>query len=427
MKKVLAGFVAFAMLQVVAYCQSTGPKVALAQSEISSAGSKLLNDKVQEWIRQNRLPGAIVSISKNGKVVYEKSFGYDNSEKKIPMRTDLLVRLASQTKAVTSVGIMILFEEGKLLLHDPVSKFLPEYKNIKVIDNFNATDTTYTTVDAKRQITIHDLLTHTSGIGYPLIGSSTANAVYAKHGIPAGLAMKEGVLLADAMQKLATLPLMHQPGERFTYGLNTDLLGYIIEVVSKSTLQDFFQTRIFAPLGMNDTYFYLPKEKQHRLATLHFEDASGIHPMTANFSFNGTNWDPHYPNTRGTYYSGGAGLTSTIKDYSTFLHMLMNEGTYNGKKILSPSSVKMMTSNQIGGLNIGVDKFGLAFSIASEKSAARLPVSVGTYGWGGAFGTAYWVDPKEKIVAQVYTQVWARRHNTEEAFKTVVYQAVNSK
>ncbi len=387
---------------------------------------KILDKKIQEWIDQKWMPGATALIMHNGKVVYKKAFGYNDPEKKSPMKTDLLFRLASQTKAITSVAIMMLYEEGKLLLDDAVSKYIPEYKNQKVLDKYNAADTTYTTVNAKRDITIRDLLTHTSGISYSQIGIPAANAIYHKNDISSGLAVKEGLLLENPMKSLGTLPLMHQPGEKFTYGLNTDLLGYLVEVISGKNLAEYFKTRIFDPLGMKDTYFYLPHEKQDRLAVLHFEDATGIHKMDNSFTYNGVPWNPGYPVTNGTYYSGGAGLTSTITDYAQFLQMLLNGGSYNGTRILSRNSVRLMTSNQISELNVGADKFGLGFSIASEKTAAKLPVSVGTYGWGGAFATTYWVDPKEKIVAQFYNQVWARRHNIEEAFKVLVYQALNN-
>ncbi len=425
MKKmfIVAGFL---LLQVPAFLQTIATKAAATQPVFSAERLKRLDNKVQEWIDQKWMPGAVVSISHNGKVVYLKSFGYDNPATKTPMKNDLLFRLASQTKAVTSVGIMMLYEEGKLLLDDPVSKHIPAYKNIAVIDKFNASDSSYTTVPAKRAITIRDLLNHTSGIGYALIGSPTQNAIYAKNNISAGLAMKPGALVGDAMKRLGSLPLMHQPGERFTYGLNTDLLGYLIEVVSNQSLDVFFKTRIFKPLGMSETYFYLPKEKQGRLSTLHAEDAAGINAMGNRFVFNGEEWNGEYPNENGTYYSGGAGLTSTISNYGVFLQMLLNGGIYNGTRILSPNAVRMMTSNQIGELNVGLDKFGLGFSIATEKTAAKLPVSVGTYGWGGAFGTAYWIDPKEKIIAQFYTQIWSRKHNIEDAFKVLVYQALNN-
>lgn len=426
MKKTLVTVFTFLFVHVIAISQPVLTKSTPEAGGFSTERLARLDTKIKEWIDQKWMNGAVALIIHNGKIVYDKGFGFSDDARKTPMKTDLLFRLASQTKAVTSVGVMMLFEEGKLLLDDPVSKYIPEYKNLKVLDKFNAADSSYTTVDLKREITIRDLLTHTSGIGYALIGSREANAIYAKNQIPSGLATQEGALLADAMKRLAALPLMHQPGEKFTYGLNTDLLGYLIEVISGQNLDKFFKSRIFDPLGMNDTYFYLPKEKQNRLAALSYEDAQGIHMMRDSFYFSNAKWNPNYPSTNGTYYSGGAGLTSTIGNYGVFLQMLLNGGIYNGKRILSANAVRMMTSNQVGDLNLGMDKFGLGFSIATDKTAAKLPVSVGTYGWGGAFSTTYWVDPKEKIIAQFYTQIWGKRHNTEDPFKVLVYQALNN-
>ena len=426
MKKSISVLTAFLLIYFTVFSQAVLINSTPEVGGFSSERLKRLDNKIQEWVDQKWLNGGVAMIVHDGKVVYKKAFGLDDTEMKTPLRTDHLFRLASQTKAVTSVGVLMLYEEGKLLLDDAVSKYLPEFKNVKVLDKFNASDTTYTTVNAKRQITIRDLLTHTSGIGYAEIGSPTSNAIYAKNSISAGLAVREGLLVADVMKLLGKLPLMHQPGERFTYGLNTDLLGYLIEVISGTSLDQFFKTRIFQPLGMRDTYFYVPAEKQNRLTHLGLEDSTGIKKMPEGYVFNGARWNASYPNTKGTYHSGGAGLTSTITDYAVFLQMLLNGGTYNNKKILSRNTVRMMTSNQIGDLSLGIDKFGLGFSIATDKTAARLPVSVGTFGWGGAFATNYWVDPKEKIIAQFYTQLWGRTHNTEDAFKVLVYQALNN-
>jgi CubicO group peptidase (beta-lactamase class C family) len=424
MKLLLLAFTLF-VVNCNAFSQSL-PKSTPEAEGFSSERLKRLDQNVQKWVDQKWMNGAMVLITKNGKIVYQKSFGYDNAETKTPLKPGALFRLASQTKAITSVGVMILYEEGKLLLDEPVARYIPEFKNAKVLDKFNATDSTYTTVDAKRPITIRDLLTHTSGIGYAQIGSASANAIYAKNKITAGLGVASGPVIGDAMKKLGSLPLMHQPGERFTYGLNSDLLGYLIEVVSGMKLDQFFRARIFEPLGMNDTYFYLPKEKQNRLSSIVMEDSTGLHPFSTGYSFNGTGMNPNYPSAPGTYFSGGAGLTATITDYAIFLQMLLNGGIYNGKRILSHNTVRMMTSNQIGDVEFGNDKFGLGFSIATEKTAAKFPVSVGTFGWGGAFGTAYWVDPEEKIVAQIYTQIWGRRHSVEDNFKVLVYQALNN-
>src|SRR5689334_8930589 len=384
-----------------------------------------IDNLVKEYVDKKWVAGAAVLVAKNGKIVYYKGLGYDDIDKKTPMKKDAICRIASQTKAITSTAVMILYEEGKILLNDPISKYIPEFKNPKVLDKFNPADTTYTTVPAKREITIHDLLTHTSGIDYAQIGSKEATAIYYKAGVVGGIGVNK-ILLADKMKILGGLPLMHQPGEKWTYGLNTDLLGYLVEVVSGMSLDQFLRKMIFEPLGMKDTYFYLPKEKQNRLATLYSEDSTKhIVKDGESFELNGTMY-VNYPDMEGTYYSGGGGLSSTAYDYSIFMQMFLNGGEYNGKRILSRTSVRMMTSNQIGDIDFGDDKFGLGFGIVTEKGSAKTPVSPGTFSWGGMFSSSYWIDPKEKIIAQFFLQQFPNSHgDIHDKFKILVYQAIN--
>ncbi|MBC8032678.1 MAG: beta-lactamase family protein, partial [Chitinophagaceae bacterium] len=379
---------------------------------------KVLNDYVsKKWV-----PGAVALIVKDGKVVYHKAAGYDDVVNKTPLKKDAIFRIASQTKAITSTAIMILYEEGLLLLDDPVSKYIPEFEHPKVLSAFNDADSSYTTVPAKREITLRDLLTHTSGIDYAVIGSKSMNAIYAKASISSGIGGGKRIL-GNEVRKLAALPLAHQPGEKFTYGLNTDVLGYVVEVVGGLSLDAFFKKRIFQPLGMNDTYFYLPKDKHSRLANLYSEDAQHnivlSKPLADIF--------PDYPNSAGTYYSGGAGLSSTAYDYAVFLQMLLNGGTYNGSRILGEASVRMMTMNQIGDIPFGDDRFGLGFRLYTAQSAARSPLSEGSFEWGGYFGTSYWADPKERLVALLFTQFNPNSHGElDDKFKTLVYQAINN-
>src|SRR5690606_29900213 len=280
---------------------------------------------------------------------------------KSQMQKENIFRIASQTKAVTSVAIMMLFEEGKLRLDDPVSKYIPAFKNQTVLEKFNKEDSTYTTVPAKSEVTIRQLLTHTSGIGYAQIGSPEANAIYAKNNITAGIGVKD-ISLLEAMTRLGKLPLMHQPGEKWTYGLNTDLLGSLVEIISGNTLSEFFRTRIFEPLGMKDSYFQVPSPKASRLVHLYQEDSVGKLKKADLRIFNGPAF-ANYPLEPYTYYSGGAGLSTTIYDYGVFLQMLLNDGVYDGKRILSRNAVRLMTMNQIGDLPFGDDKFGLGFSV----------------------------------------------------------------
>lgn len=376
---------------------------------------------VQSYVDSSYIPGGVALIARNGKIAYYKAFGFSDVESRKAMQRDDIFRIASQTKAITSVAVMMLYEEGRFLLDDPVSKYLPAFKNPQVITMYNSADTTYSTTPAKREVTIRDLLAHTSGIGYAGIGTPEANAIYAKNNIPSGIGTPDDVL-GETMNRLGPLPLFHSPGERWTYGLNTDVLGYLVEVVSGMSLDDFFRTRIFNPLGMKDTYFYLPKEKHQRLTRLHGENSEKkVVPYPS-----GGRMDPDFPKLNGKFYSGGAGLSSTIYDYAIFLQMLLNGGAYNGQRILGPASVRMMTSNQIGDLFIGgVKKFGLGFGLTTEAEASRLPTYEGTFDWGGAFATTYWVDPQKGLVCLFFTQKYPHSYGElANKFRVLTYQAL---
>ena len=424
MKKKLLAFFLITCLSTGMVAQEAQPAAAGMSAERLSR----IDQTVQDYVNKKWLNGAVVIVYRNGKLAYYKSIGYDDAEKKTPMKKDEIFRIASQTKAITSTAVMILFEEGKFLLDDAVSKYIPEFKKQQVLDKFNEADSSYTTLPAKREITIRDLLTHTSGIGYAQIGSKAMNAIYGKAGIVAGIGMNGSPVLGDKMKILGGLPLFHQPGEKFTYGLNTDLLGYLVEVVSGMPLDKFFQSRIFEPLGMKDTYFYLPKEKYSRLATLYTTDSMNIAVKTPQQTNINGSFNKDYPNTAGTYFSGGGGLSSTAYDYALFMQMLLNGGELNGKKILSRMAVRLMTSNQIGALSLSHgDKFGLGFEIVTEESSAYTAASAGTFSWGGMFSSNYWMDPKEKIVAQVFLNIFPNPHGElHDKIKTLVYQAINN-
>jgi CubicO group peptidase (beta-lactamase class C family) len=391
----------------------------------SSERLQRLDREMNEWAKKEWMNGGVALIIRNGKVAYYKAVGYNDLDTKSVLQKEGIFRIASQTKAITSVAMMMLFEEGKFQLDDAVSKYIPAFKNQQVLDKFNEADTSYSTVLAKSEITIRQLFTHTSGLGYAQIGSKEANAIYAKNNLTAGIGVKNDKLL-DAMNRLAKLPLMHQPGEKWTYGLNSDLLGCLVEVISGMTLNDFFRTRIFEPLGMKDTYFLVPQEKASKLVTLYREDSTGKLIKPESKMLNGP-VGPDYPLINSTYYSGGAGLSSTIYDYAVFLQMLLNNGVYNGKRLLSRNSVRMMTMNQIGDVAYrGDDKFGLGFQVITEKSSGRTPAQAGTYSWGGAFATSYWVDPKEKMVMLFYRQLQGTTHgDVVEKFRALTYQAIN--
>jgi CubicO group peptidase (beta-lactamase class C family) len=420
-------FIILSTLVVLFACQPLKEKESLVLKESAPeaagfSGERLarIDSTMNTWVAKGWINGAVGLIARDGKIIYYKASGYNDLETKAKLNRDDIFRIASQTKAITSVAVMMLYEEGKFLLEDPVSKFIPSFADLKVLDKFNPKDTTYTTLPAKRKITIRDLLTHTSGIDYAQIGSPEANAIYAKNKITAGLDVYEGSL-AEAMTRLGSLPLSHQPGERWTYGLNIDLLGRLVEIWSGLTLEEFFNQRIFQPLGMNDTYFNIPEEKANRLVNFFMEDSTGLKKYTTALG-----GDMNFPLRKKSYFSGGGGLSSTVYDYAIFLQMLLNNGEYNGKRYLSRNTVRMMTMNQIGDLSLGENKFGLGFAIVTEKGSSLSPNQVGTYSWGGAFSTIYWVDPQEKMVVLLYRQMWgAHAEEIEGSYKALVYQALN--
>lgn len=379
-----------------------------------------IDQVLQQYIDSNWIKGAVAYITHKGNIVYNKPFGVDNDKQ---MTSDVIFRIASQTKAVTSVAVMMLFEEGKFLLDDPISKYIPSFSKPQVLKSFHEKDSSYTTEPSKREITIRDLLTHTSGLGYAQIGSPQMKAIYAKAGIEAGF-LPHKMLLSEAIDKLGKLPLEHQPGERWSYSLSIDVLGRLVEIASGLTLDNFLQTRLFAPLGMNDTYFSLPKHKQARLASVYTEDpaAHGL-KLWDNKVFPGITID--YPINNNGYYAGGAGLVSTVKDYAVFLQMLLNGGHYNGYQILSRRTVEIMTMNQIGELSLGNNKFGLGFEITTNKGMGKLGQTEGSFAWGGFFGTSYWADPQEGIAALLFIQQYPFSHRElHDKFKALVYQAL---
>jgi CubicO group peptidase (beta-lactamase class C family) len=395
-----------------------------AKNHLSAERLKRIDRVIQQYIDSNWIAGAIALVAKDGNIIYHKAIGYDDRPANKPLQKDAIFRIASQTKAITSVGVMMLWEDGRILLDEPISKYIPEFRKPNVLDKFNASDTTYTTVPAKREVTIRDLLTHTSGIGYAQIGSPTMNAIYYKAGVVGGIGLPAGSLLADNIKKLGTLPLMHNPGEKWTYGLNTDVLGYLIEVVSGMSLDEYFRKKIFEPLGMKDTYFYIPQEKQSRLAMLHGEDPTKhVANMPGQINVNGVFVRDYPIAAGGSFYSGGGGLVSTAYDYAVFMQMLLNGGDYNGKRILSPSTIHLMTINQVG--EIRPAKFGLGFQVVTESDEARNTMPLGSFSWGGMFASSYWIDPKNKIVAQFVLQHYPISHgDIAEKFKVALYQAL---
>lgn len=404
MKKLVSILLLFFVLQTV-HAQTLSPTV-VKNRNIHYDRLTQIDTILKEYVNKNWLAGAVVLVVKDNQVAYYKGHGYSDLSNKKPMPADAIFRIMSQTKAITSLGIMQLFEKGKLGLDQNISDFIPEFKNPKVIKSFNASDSSFTTTPAKREITFRDLLTHTSGIDYPAIGTDTMQAIYAKNNIPSGLGYFNESLLSK-MKTLGGLPLIHNPGERFTYGLNSDLLGCLIEIISGESLETYCHNNIFGPLGMKDTYFNVPATKASRLANVYTEDNN---QKIIEWSQSFRNLDPKYPLIAKTYFSGGAGLSSTALDYAIFLQMLLNGGSYNGKQILGRRTVELMLSPQLPANFLGDDNMCLGFSLTSQKSGNLNMRNEGSFAWGGYYGTIYWADPKEKMICLIMTQHTPNSH-----------------
>ncbi len=375
---------------------------------------------MQDSVKQQEIAGAVVVIARGGKVAVDEPVGWMDVEKRVPMRKDTIFRMASMTKAVTSVAAVMLMEEGKLRLADPVSRFIPAFKATTVVAPGPAGTGRYGAVPAKREITIRDLLTHTAGISY---GNGPAEAAYKSAGLLGWYLSDRADPIGTLMERLASLPFAAQPGERHVYGYSTDLLGAVIEKASGMTLDDFFRTRIFEPLKMVDSSFFLPPDKRDRLATVYSLGADG---KIARAPEKGTGQGDYVDGPRACF-SGGAGLLSTAGDYTRFLQMLLNGGELDGVRLLGPKSVEMMTSNQVGRLyrEDGSLGFGLGFETTEDVGAAGRPDSLGAYGWGSAYYSKYWVDPREKLVAVFLTQlIPAGTLDVQDKFRYLVYQTI---
>lgn len=376
---------------------------------------------IQAEIAAGRIPGAVGLIAKDGEIVYHRAFGMADIDAGKPMQNDSIFRIASMSKAITSVGVMMLYEQGRFQLNDPVSKYLPGFTNPRVVVSVDDSGTVTETRDAKREIRIVDLLSHSSGIGYAFTEFSLQRA-YKAAGVIDGLTAANKTL-AEGMAVLAPLPIAFDPGEEFLYGLNTDVLGYLIEVVSGKTLDAFFRDEIFTPLGMNDTYFYLPDAKANRLVTLY---ADVGHLKVSNGTEDPLMLDnPRYP-VEGAkrYFSGGAGLSSTAYDYFRFVQMLLQDGELGGVRLLSRKSVELMQAPRIDWDADGIPDFGLGFEVVTDLGRRGELGSVGTYSWGGAFGTNFLIDPKENIVAIFMTQARPLKSDIRDKYRNLVYQAL---
>ncbi len=374
---------------------------------------------LQSYADSGRIAGGVALVLRDGKVVYERAVGFADRESRRAMAPDALFRIASQTKALTSVAIMILVEEGKIAINNPVSRFIPAYDTTWVV----ARDSARGAVRAMRRVTIRDLLTHTAGISYGT--DASVRDAYAAKGL--GPAAGWGWYTADkdepvctTMERLATLPFVRQPGEAWVYGYSTDILGCVVERASGMSLDAFIRARITGPLGMRDTHFFVPDGKRDRLVTVYAMRNGMLERASEDALGQG-----HY--TRGPMrnFSGGAGLVSTARDYARLLQMLLNGGALDGARILSPASVALMTSNQTGTLFTQPGHgFGFGFSIVQQPGADNTLSPVGTWGWGGAYGSQYRVDPANRIIWIYLMNQLPAGTDVAQKFPNLVYQAL---
>lgn len=375
---------------------------------ISSERIALLDAHIQKYMDNGTMPGGVFMVMRKGQIVYNKAFGHQSLDKQKAYAKDDIFRLASMTKAVTTTAILQLYEQGKLGLDDPIFYYIPGFAQPVVMEEYNAADTSYTTVPAKSPITIRHLLTHTSGITYGVFNPGKIQAVYEKGGANGfGLSHKEKTT-KEMAETLSKLPLVFHPGERYMYGLNMEILGHIVEIVSGESLAQYFKAHIFDPLGMKDTWFYQPKENHSRLVPVYAYNNQEKKMMM----YPDPNLD--YPNMEDpNHYAGGGGLSGTAMDYAIFIQALVNGGTYNGNRILSRKTIEVMTSDQMILLNqkgTGYSQkpgltYGLGFSLKTAEGSALSHKSPGTYEWGGAFNTKFFIDPAEELTFVGMTQI----------------------
>ena len=386
--------------------------------DISSDRLERLDAAMQGYVDDERLAGAVVLVARRSTVVYHKAFGKRDRESDAAMQEDSMFRIASQSKALVSAGVVELQEQGKLLIGDPLAEYLPEFKETTVAVRND--DGGYDVVPGSRPIVLRDLLTHTAGISY---GQGPAKDRWADAGIQGWYFADRSEPVGDTVARMAALPFDAQPGERWVYGYNTDILGAVVERVSGQPLDVFLRDAVLDPLGMDDTHFYVPESKVDRLATVYSTAESGLERAP----------DPGHMVGQGQYvtgprvsFSGGAGLVSTASDYARFLQMMLNGGTLDGRRILSRKTVELMTVDHLHGIEFRPGQgFGLGFYVIKDVGTYGVPSTVGEFGWGGAYHSTYWVDPAEELVVVYLTQLLPARNIDDHAkLRTLVYQSI---
>ncbi len=379
---------------------------------LSEPGLQRLRDALRREVDAKRVPGGVALIARRGRIGFFEAFGVHDPATGAPMPLDALFRIYSMTKPVASVAVMMLAEEGRMTLIDPLSAYVPAFDGVKVAiqragDGFDL-------VDPERPIAIYDLLRHTSGLTYEFEDGSPVPALYQRANVA-----RERQTNAEHADLLATLPLRSHPGREWNYSRSTDVLGRVVEVVSSRTLGEFLRERIFAPLGMHDTFFSVPDDRQHRLAEAFASDPDTGEPVSL-------------LNRRRPvrFESGGGGLTSTAADYARFLEMLRAGGALDGRRLLARKTVELMTSDHLSpGVTIGAalepgHGFGLGFSVRRARGLASIPGSPGTYSWDGAAGTTFWVDPAEDLAAILMIQAPRRGRYFWSLFRSLAYAAL---
>ncbi len=366
---------------------------------VSTKRLKRIRSLLQGYYNSGQVSGFLTVVARRGKIVHFETIGMRDVENSKPVEPDTIFRIYSMSKPITSVAVMMLYEEGHFQLGTPVSKFIPEFKNMKVYNN----DQTEI-LDAKREITIKHLLMHTAGLTYGW-GNKPVDALYKEAKI-----REPGSTLVDMVEKLGKIPLVHEPGERWTYSVSTDVLGYFVEVVSGMPFEEFLQTRIFGPLGMVDTAFSVPSEKVDRFAALYRPTKENGLERTRR---------PALEVDEYTFFpSGGGGLVSTAADYIRFSQMLLNGGELDGVRILGKKTVELMRYPHHN------NRFGLGFAIVTDRNPPNILQSIGSFSWGGAAATTFWIDPQEELIGLLMTQLLNNRYPFQQQFKVLTYQAL---
>ena len=412
-------------LILLTYFSVIGQQTTVPETQgFSSQRLTRIDDYMEQLIEQDDIAGSVVLIAREGELVYHKAYGQRDREAGDAMQADDIFRLASMTKPITSVAVMMLYEQGKIRLNDPISQYLPEFANVQVLEMPGTLKGVHS---PESPITIRHLLSHTSGLVYHWNGR--LGEAYNAEGIPMGL-VDVDMELEESIAMLTEMPLAFEPGTQWNYGMNTDVLGLLVEQVSGLRLDRFLKENIFDPLGMDDTFFYLPDNYLDRLAVVYDRrDGQPIERVPEGIQQYGPNiYSVDYPyGEYRSYFSGGAGLSSTAHDYFKFLQMLLNGGIYEGKRLLSPTTVDLMTRSHIPQLEYpdAGYKFGLGFRVHVDPAGSGDVWPTGVYDWGGFFNTRFWVDPENEIIGIVMNQLYPegklRLHST---FRNLTYQAI---